>query len=63
MDMDLRRYELLADELASSTNRSGFVDTTNESEFLLIKVAALKKQRESLDKQIDGIEQLVQLAT
>jgi hypothetical protein len=59
MSIDHERYEQMADELAADLGRSGYSDTTNEPEFLLVKIAALKKQRELIDKQIDGIEQLV----
>jgi hypothetical protein len=63
MSIDYARYEQMADELAADLSRSGYSDTTNEPEFLLVKVAALKRQRELIDKQIDGIEQLVHLAS
>lgn len=63
MSIDYERYERMADELAADSDRSGYSDTTNEPEFLLVKIAALKKQRELIDKQIDGIEQLVHLVS
>jgi hypothetical protein len=63
MSSDYKKYEQMTDELAEDLDRSSYADTTNEPEFLLMKVAALKKQREIIDKQIDGIEQLVHLAS
>jgi len=59
---DIERYEQMSDELAENTSRHDYVDTTNDPEFLQIKKAALQKQKALIDKQIDGIDQLINLA-
>ena len=63
MMKDNETYEMMADRLSTDLDRSNYVDTTNEPEFLLMRVAALKQQRELIDRQIDGIEQVVRLAS
>ncbi|MDR3355377.1 MAG: hypothetical protein LBO21_10080 [Synergistaceae bacterium] len=55
-------YEIMTDELFTNGDRSEFADTTNEREFLAMKIAALKQQRQIIDLEIKGMEQLLDLS-
>jgi hypothetical protein len=59
---DEKTYEMMTDELFANGDRSEFTDTTNEPEFLIMKITALKQQRQIIDLEIKGMEQLLNLS-
>ncbi|MDR2671955.1 MAG: hypothetical protein LBC35_01390 [Coriobacteriales bacterium] len=59
---NIKTYEKMTDELYANDDRSEYVDTTNEPEFLAIRIAALKQQRQTIDKEIEGMEKLIDRA-
>ncbi|MDR1183182.1 MAG: hypothetical protein LBK67_00110 [Coriobacteriales bacterium] len=51
-DIDFETYERMADELPEDDERSRYVDTTNEPEFLLMKIAAFLSNRISIFRSL-----------